>query len=249
VRLLGNPETSFGIPSGHALNAVTVWGTMAYHIKRQWAWIAAGLLILLIGLSRIYLGVHFPTDVVVGWGIGLALLALIIGLEKPVTRWFGGLSRLVQVGLLLVFSLLLIAVASGVMATAEGRFPVPDAWASTAALSAPEEPLAPYSLEGTITSAATLFGLFTGLLYFNDGGPLDARGPWMKRAARYVAGLIGVLILWRGLGIVFALLADDETLFSYALRYLRYALVGGWISGLGPWVFVKLKIGERIGTE
>jgi len=67
VRLLSRAEITFGAPSGHAQNAVAVWGTLAAYLKSSWAWVIAGLLMFFVGLSRIYLGVHFPTDVLIGW--------------------------------------------------------------------------------------------------------------------------------------------------------------------------------------
>jgi hypothetical protein len=65
-------------------------------------------------------------------------------------------------------------------------------------------------------------------------------GPWRKRLSRYLIGVVGVLILWRGLGLVFDLLAPDETLPAHLLRYLRYSLVGLWISALAPLLFIRL---------
>jgi membrane-associated phospholipid phosphatase len=53
VRLLGGAESSFGMPSGHAQNAVVVWGMLAAHLRRKWGWVVAGLLIFFIGVSRI----------------------------------------------------------------------------------------------------------------------------------------------------------------------------------------------------
>ncbi|HET7274716.1 MAG TPA: phosphatase PAP2 family protein [Longimicrobiaceae bacterium] len=65
-------------PSGHAITSVVIFGTLAYliarlepsvRLRRLTLGIAVGM-ILLIGLSRIYLGVHYPSDVVAGWLVG-----------------------------------------------------------------------------------------------------------------------------------------------------------------------------------
>ncbi len=66
---------SYSFPSGHALSSFCFYGILAAlldaRIKNAWVrwsiWAAAALLVLLIGLSRIYLGVHFPTDVIAGY--------------------------------------------------------------------------------------------------------------------------------------------------------------------------------------
>jgi|HubBroStandDraft_6_1064221.scaffolds.fasta_scaffold114710_3 undecaprenyl-diphosphatase len=65
------PE-SYSFPSGHALYAACLYGCLASLAtgRRVMIWIGAGLLIALIGVSRIYLGVHYPSDVLAGWSIG-----------------------------------------------------------------------------------------------------------------------------------------------------------------------------------
>jgi undecaprenyl-diphosphatase len=71
---------SSSFPSGHAMSAAIVYSTVAYLAarlhKRRWArWLvmtAAFVLIALISISRLYLGVHYPSDVVAGVTIGLA---------------------------------------------------------------------------------------------------------------------------------------------------------------------------------
>lgn len=68
----------YGLPSGHAQNAVVVWGWLAHATGRRVAWWGAVALSVLIGFSRVYLGVHFPHDVLAGWGIGLVLLWAVV---------------------------------------------------------------------------------------------------------------------------------------------------------------------------
>ncbi len=67
-------ESSYSFPSGHATMAVGFYGTLtllvAWRLRglRRWAVVLAGLvLVLLIGFSRMYLGVHYPTDVLAGF--------------------------------------------------------------------------------------------------------------------------------------------------------------------------------------
>jgi undecaprenyl-diphosphatase len=76
---------SYSFPSGHAYATMVGYGLLAWvaarHLPAPWSWIAAILLILLIllvGVSRVYLGAHYPSDVVGGWLLGLLVLAVII---------------------------------------------------------------------------------------------------------------------------------------------------------------------------
>ncbi|MFC4453340.1 phosphatase PAP2 family protein [Deinococcus sonorensis] len=59
-----------GFPSGHAQLSATLWLGMAAQLGRRWFWWVAGVLVLLISLSRIVLGVHYPLDVLGGLLLG-----------------------------------------------------------------------------------------------------------------------------------------------------------------------------------
>ena len=110
----------YGLPSGHSQNAIVFWGALA---RRTGTWMAAILLMLLIGLSRIYLGVHFPTDVFAGWAIGIVILGAYLALGKRVETWLGGRSLKVQILLALSLPLLLFAVQpDDVMVQVTGAF-------------------------------------------------------------------------------------------------------------------------------
>lgn len=70
------PEHTFSFPSGHAMGSMTlamVVFLLAWHTRWRWpATIAALVFVLLVGLSRLYLGVHYPSDIIGGWAAGMA---------------------------------------------------------------------------------------------------------------------------------------------------------------------------------
>jgi membrane-associated phospholipid phosphatase len=90
-----------GFPSAHAQMSVTFWGYLAWWLRRFWVWGVAALLITLISLSRLYLGMHFPADVLGGFAVG-ALYTLVVALAEPL--WPG--LRRVPKGLRLALGLL-----------------------------------------------------------------------------------------------------------------------------------------------
>jgi hypothetical protein len=83
----GMAPEHYSTPSGHAQNSATLFGWLALKIKRGWVYAAALTLTLLIGISRVYLGVHYLGDILIGWGVGLMTAILLIFLEKPLTRF------------------------------------------------------------------------------------------------------------------------------------------------------------------
>lgn len=72
----GAVETALGgaFPSGHAMNPLMFWGLAAWYLKRPWFSWVAGIGIFLIGISRLYLGVHWPLDIIGGWAFGAIAL-------------------------------------------------------------------------------------------------------------------------------------------------------------------------------
>ncbi|WP_319407061.1 phosphatase PAP2 family protein [uncultured Desulfosarcina sp.] len=78
-----------GFPSGHTQGAMVVWSYLAVRFQKIWLWWLAGALILLIPLSRLYLGVHFPADLAGGYVIGGLLVLCFYKTERPVAEMIG----------------------------------------------------------------------------------------------------------------------------------------------------------------
>jgi undecaprenyl-diphosphatase len=91
----GTQAVSSSFPSGHAMSATIVYGTVAYLAarlqKRRWArWLTmlfAAIVIALICFSRLYFGVHYPSDVLAGVVIGLAWAAFCMATLEAIQRY------------------------------------------------------------------------------------------------------------------------------------------------------------------
>jgi membrane-associated phospholipid phosphatase len=229
-------ENSFGIPSGHAQNSAAFTGVVASWVNRPWVWVVAILLTFFIGFSRLYLGVHFVPDILAGWVIGYLLLFLFLRFWNPVAAWVRTKTLAQQIGLAFLISLWMIFI--GVLTTARlDGYVFPEEWIDNSLRAGPLP--APVSLEDPFTSAGAFFGLAAGAGWMAARGGFQTAGPLEKRALRYVIGLLGMIILWFGLGQVFP---DGETLLPLILRYLRYFLVGFWVTGGAPWLFFHFNL-------
>ena len=221
-------ETSFGLPSGHAQIAASVWGWLAAEVRKRWFTILAVVLIFLIGISRIYLGVHFLTDVLLGWLLGGLLIWAFSAWHQRIGEWINKKSLWGKIGLIAASAVVMIVVILGVRLAA-GEWVMDGAWAARAG------EVEPYSLDGVFTVSGTWFGMLCGfvILTENRGHFQAGEGSW-RRLLRFVVGLVGIAILYLGLGAVFP---EGATVISFALRFIRYTLIGLWVSWWGPLTF------------
>ena len=226
-------ESSFGIPSGHAQLAASVWGWLAVEAKKRWFTIVMLVLIFLIGISRLYLGVHFFSDVLVGWLLGGLLVWAFSVCAKPLGKWLNAQSFGMKIGLVFASTAVIVLLILSARWIAGDWVMNPD-WAARAG------EVEPFSLDGAFTLGGTWLGMLGGFVWLTEkkGHFLAAEGGW-RRLVRFAVGLLGVLVLYFGLGQIFPRNADFA---SYGLRFLRYALIGVWVSWLGPVVFEKLGV-------
>ncbi len=227
-------ETTLGAPSGHAQNGLVVWGVLAAELRRRWVWVAALVLIALLGLSRIHLGVHYPVDLVVGWALGGLLLLGYLRWREPLTAWLESRSARAKIGASLAGSLALVVLAIAARLAFLDWQP-PTSWIGI------DAGRWPMGLSHAVTPAGALFGLGVGTVWLASAGGFRVDGPLWQRALRCLVGLAGVLALWQGLG---ALFPGGEDPVALAYRWLRYTAVGVWITGLAPLLFVRLGLAE-----
>ena len=233
-------ESSFGVPSGHAQNSMVVWGTIALGFRKRWVTIVCCLVIFLVGLSRMYLGVHWVSDVLTGWAVGLLLLWVISRLEKPVVSWWNSKKFGFQIFSSFMISFLVVLIGlfwNGIFLDWQS----PAAWQANIASAFPKGSVIPTSFSDAFTLAGLWFGMLAGASWIQHLGGYQPPVQVWKKLAAYAVGLIGVVIFWYVLG---ALFPRGEFALSYALRFLRYSLVGLWIICLAPLVFRKFKLSD-----
>ena len=97
-------------PSGHTQGAVVVWGYLASAVKHRWFTILAIVMIVFIPLSRIYLGVHYPTDLLGGYVIGGLFLLGSIWFLEPIEAWLAKKGMWWQIGLTVLVTTLVLLV-------------------------------------------------------------------------------------------------------------------------------------------
>ena len=199
-----NPEVSdhevagSGMPSGHAQSSIVVWGVLAAQVKRPWFWIFAMFIAFLIGFSRIYLGVHFPHQVLAGWLAGAVLLVLFLLFDPRVEHFVSRLSLapqlLVTLGIPLLMALL---------------YPHDDTVSSAAVMAGfgsgvvLSRRYVPFSAAGiwwhrvvrSILGLVILLALYFGLSALFPGDEAGEFASYTFRFIRY-----GTLGLWIGLG-------------------------------------------------
>lgn len=219
-------ETSTGLPSGHAQNGLAIWGLAAASVRGWSLRIALVGLVLLIGLSRIYLGAHFFEDIWVGWLVGLALLAAFLLLERRFARWWSRVDTTERILASILAALVLIVPA---VLTAGRLIGVGFNWPYLGDIEVA-------AASHVITPAATLGGFGVGVALLAARGGFDHRGPVMRRIVRVLVGLVGVVMLVEGLGV---LLPTGEEPVALIARAVRYGAVGAWVGGVAPLLFVR----------
>ena len=235
VKAMGD-EPSYGIPSTHASNTLAVWGLIASILKKSWIWAFSIVLVLLIGISRPYLGVHFPQDVLGGWMLGLLMLFVFINYESRFLAWWNRKQVNAQIWLGFLSSVAIILIGMLVLALISNS-PDPQEWAAFSTEAR--------EIDHYITLAGFLFGAIAGTTLTTKYARFKMEGSALQKMGRYILGMIGLFAIYLGLDVLFGLFAPDASLAGYTLRYVRYTLVSAWAVFGAPWLFIKIGLAEK----
>jgi membrane-associated phospholipid phosphatase len=222
-------ESSYGFPSGHAQNSLCLWVPVMFRTENRKKetkliiWLAAILLILLIALSRLYLGVHFPTDILGGWITGGLVLTIFYLAGPRLSAWFIMRGKRTQIICTAALTLIM-----------NGLYP-PDT-----------------SLPALFLGFGAGYSLMINSFQFTAQGLVKEKKPGVfLLILRFVLGLAGAAIIYLGLrlilpgeGSLFASIPFWGLGSPYAElgRFIRYCLLGLWASVGAPKVFLNLGI-------
>lgn len=117
----------FGMPSGHTAGAATLWLILSATVKKTWFSIAAVTMILAIGMSRIYFGVHSPTQVIAGLAVGV-LVAFTF--HTLVDQWYARQSIRSMIAGGFASTTILFGLQFLIMSELAASFTTPDLWQS-----------------------------------------------------------------------------------------------------------------------
>ena len=204
--------SGYSFPSGHSQSSVGTFGAIAATAKTKWVkWVCIAICVL-VPLSRMYIGVHTPSDVLVGAGMALILVGL---LKKPIVEHTDkAMKPLIA---------LMLAMAVGQLLFVE-KYPFP-------------ANVDVHNLESGVKNAYTLIGCILGVAviyvlekkYVN----FETKAVWWAQILKAVLGLAVVLAVKEGMR------APLDNLFSghLATRAVRYFLIVAVAGGVWPLTF------------
>lgn len=211
-------ETSPSFPSNHTQGAVANWGYLATRFRHRIFSIVAVALILLIAFSRIYVGVHFPQDIVGGLLIGLFLLVAYNWVVRTIEKQRFDLPLITKLILSVAVPLVLLFVH-------------------------PFDVDGTYPSEIAATTMGTILGMSIGFVLEQKNIRFKVDGLWWKRGLRFTLGMVLTAIFYLGLKVAFP--EGVSYPIAITLRMVRYSLVGFSAAFLAPWLFVATSLAER----
>ena len=202
--------TGYSFPSGHTQSSVSTFGGIAKSTGKKWIKVLSIVLAVLVPVSRMYLGVHTPQDVLVSVAVALILIfAFHPIIKKSETNhkymwWLIGAMVLISLGNLLYVTLY--------------KFPA-DIDAA--------------NLQSAVKNAYKLFGAIIGIVvvYYFDSKHLDFKtsAPMLGQILKVVLGLVVIVAIKEGLKPLFSVLGIESPIMVQSFRYFLLVVAAGVI--------------------
>ena len=234
-------EPTYGAPSGHAQMSMAFWVSFAAWLSQKWKeekperkrifiWCGSVFMILLIAYTRLYLGVHFPTDIFSGWIMAGIILAVYFipgpRLQKLISRFD---ARYQYIGIAII-----VLIMNGLY---------------------PKDKMLPAVLLGFCIG----YSLMKIRFPFCARGEINGKKPGLSvMLLRCFIGLAGVAVIYVGLKFVFPgegsmfrniPLWGQSSPFYEIGRFIRYCFIGLWSSAGAPWVFQRMRLASIAKNE
>jgi membrane-associated phospholipid phosphatase len=230
------PQTSTGyaFPSGHTQGAATVFTATALWLKKRGFLIAAFVITFLVAMSRMYIGVHYLTDVLVGAALGIGISYAMVAFYKKVEDPKRGYRIILYASaglLVLVFIYHLLTIeAEGLMTDAETFYD---------------------RMEGGFKMVGSMIGFVLGIGFEQSKTKFTHHRVWWKNLFRFALGVAMVMGIRIGLSFVFDQIIDPEHLatgqfipatIAMVFDMIRYFAMVFVAIGIYPMLFRKINI-------
>jgi len=233
VNLRDTTSSGYSFPSGHTQGATSVFGSVAVWMKKKWITISTIVIVIMVALSRMYLGVHYLTDVLVGGALGIGISFLVYHLYKKNNNHLK-----MYLGILIGCAVLMVGVYFLELFSQNSDLVMTDAQFFYD------------KVEGTFKMFGAFLGFVIGVQFEKKKVGFDNHKVIWKNLLRFALGVAIVMGARLGLKWVFTQIIDSEALqngqFLLAsiavlfdlIRYFAMVFVG---IGLYPLLFKKLK--------
>jgi membrane-associated phospholipid phosphatase len=196
--------TGYSFPSGHTTTAASSYTALALTFQKRAVSILCAVVIALVGISRLYLGVHWPNDVFGGLVLGTSISMLAY---RPLSALYDDRERRIKVntmvGTISFVAAIIMAILLNLHTIDEVAF------------------------TDLMKALALGGGGFLGFVFENKRVNFSTDGSWPKKIIRYIIGMAGVVIIMGAKAVI------PASLYSIG-SFARYALIGLWATGLYP---------------